>query len=215
MDMENLIGERFGHLTVIKLNNKRHLGNSWLCKCDCGNEIILGTCYLIGSKTRHPNRSCGCKEKKLSRKSKEYSRLYRIWNGMINRCYKPSQVGYDRYGGKGITVCDEWRYSFETFLGWSLAHGYSDELTIDRIESTKPYGPSNCRWSDYFIQEANRGILKNNKTGITGVCRWHEKFRAYITRMGKNKNLGIFPTLAEAKQARENALRMYELTGML
>lgn len=213
MGIENLVGETFGHLTVLKLNNQHHLGNSWLCKCDCGNEIILGTCHLVETRNRRANKSCGCKNKKQNRKSKEHPRLYNIWKGMIYRCYKPTKSGYERYGGKGVTVCDEWINSFENFLEWSLVNGYSDVLTIDRIESTNPYGPSNCRWSDYFTQEANRGMHKDNTTGYKGVAPLNGKFRSYLTRKRITKHLGMFNTLEEAVMAREYALEQYEQTG--
>ena len=213
MNIEDLTGRVFNHLTVLKSNNKHWRGNSWLCRCDCGNEIILSTCRLIDKEKRGANKSCGCKNKKQNRKSKEHPRLYRIWKGMIYRCYKPSKSGYERYGGKGVTVCDEWRESFESFLEWALVNGYSDELTIDRIKSTEPYGPSNCRWSDYFTQEANRGMHKDNTTGYKGVAPLNGKFRAYLTRKKRNKHLGTFNTIEEAASARENALNQYELTG--
>ena len=215
MNNENLVGMKFGHLTVVGLRNRHSKGNSWLCHCECGNEIVLYTSHLLGSKKRRPNRSCGCMSEKQHRNTIEHPRIYGIWKDMIYRCYKPSKTGYERYGGKGITVCDEWINSFDHFLEWALQNGYSDSLTIDRIESTKPYGPSNCRWADYFTQNANKGIARNNKTGVIGVCKWHDKFRAYVTRMGKRKNLGMFSTLFEAEQARQNALRTYELTGTL
>jgi len=215
LNIENLVDEVFGHLTVLELANKHRRGNSWVCKCDCGNKIILSTCRLIDQKNRGANKSCGCKNKKQNRMSKEHSRIYQIWKGMIYRCYKPTKSGYERYGGKGVTVCDEWRYDFAPFLEWALANGYSDVLTIDRIESTKPYGPSNCRWSDYFTQEANRGMHKDNTTGYKGVAPLNGKFRAYLTRNKINKHLGSFDTIEEAASARDHALRQYELTGAL
>ena len=215
LDVENLAGEVFGHLVVLKLNNKHRRGSSWLCQCDCGKEIILYTSRLIGLKNRKPDKSCGCKNKRQNRKTKEYPRVYRIWKNMVSRCHNPTQTGYERYGGKGIRVCDEWRYSFQTFLEWALDNGYSDVLTIDRIESMNPYGPSNCRWSDYFTQEANRGMHKDNTTGHKGVAPLNGKFRAYLTRMKRNKHLGTFDTIEEAAGAREKALRQYELYGML
>lgn len=149
--------------------------------------------------------------------SVKYKRLYQAWSSMIYRCSKPTHFSYNRYGAKGITVCEEWQCSFEPFLEWALNNGYSDTLTLDRIDSSKPYQLDNCRWVDYFTQEANRGMFKNNTTGHTGVTTMGNrgKYRAYISRMGKRKYLGSFETIREAVIARELALEQYERTGTL
>lgn len=216
MNSENLVGRRFGHLTVIKLNNQNHLGNSWLCKCDCGNEIILRTSHLLGNKTRNPNKSCGCSQKTLNGKSLEHPRIYRIWKHMIYRCYRTAETGYERYGGKGVTVCQEWIDSFDSFLEWALSNGYSDTLTIDRIDSTKPYQPDNCRWATYFTQEQNRGLMGNNTSGYNGISQMKNgRYRAYIQRMGVRKHIGSFKTKEEAVIARDRVLEQYEMTGTL
>jgi hypothetical protein len=213
---ENLIGKRFGYLTVISLNSKDKRGSSWLCRCDCGNEIILGTTRLIGTEKRKPNRSCGCKARKRNGNSVKHSRLYQAWTSMLYRCYKPTHVSYERYGAKGVTVCEEWRESFDSFLEWALGNGYTDTLTLDRIDSTKPYSPDNCRWADYFTQAVNKGMRKNNKTGYKGVCKGQRsKYRAFLTRKGKSIYLGSFDNPIDGAMAREKALREYELTGTL
>lgn len=211
----NLVGKRFGYLTVTKLNNKDARGASWVCKCDCGKEIILCTTHLMGSKNRRPNKSCGCMKKKLGGKSMKYPRIHRIWQHMIYRCYRPEETGYERYGGKGITVCKEWLNSFRSFLDWALSNGYSEELTIDRVDSTKPYSPDNCRWVDYYIQGQNRGPQKRNKLGILGVCPHGDGYRAHIQRYGKRKHLGVFKTIEEAIVVREKAEEKFKRTGTL
>jgi hypothetical protein len=209
------IGQQFGHLTVLKLHNKDHHGSSWLCKCDCGKEIVLGTCHLMGNKTRRPNRSCGCSQKRLNGKCMEYPRIYRIWKHMIYRCTSLNETGYERYGGKGVTVCEEWTNSFDSFLEWALNNGYSDVLTIYIIDSTKPYQPDNCRWATYFTQEQNRGVQKRNKLGILGVCSSGKGYRAYISRDGVKKHLGWFKTIDEATNARKQAEEKYLACGQI
>lgn len=154
---QNMIGMRFGNLTIIKLE-KREKGNSyWLCKCDCGNnKIVLGRSLFHGN-----TRSCGCLQKEtaseiFSTHKMSNKRIYHTWENMISRCYYTKDMSYRAYGGRGITVCDEWKSSFETFYNWAVSHGYSDTLTIDRINVNGNYEPNNCRWVDMISQANNR-----------------------------------------------------------
>lgn len=205
----NLVGKVFGHLTVLKLNYQDNRGSSWLCKCDCGNKIILSKSHLIGSPKRKPDKSCGCKVHVQNGNTIKYKRIYGIYKCMMNRCNNPKTDNYERYGGIGVTVCEEWTNNFQSFLDWSLANGYTEKLTIDRINSKKEYSPNNCRWADYFLQEQNKRISKNNKTGHKGVCFSGTHFRAYMVRDGKSGNLGYFKTLQEAINARTIAENNY------
>lgn len=128
-----------------------------LCKCDCGNETIVLKANLVRGHTK----SCGCNRsinaRKLFTKHGQCgTRLYRIWVEMVHRCYLKSDTNYKKYGARGITVCDEWRNDFKSFYDWSMSNGYTDELTIDRIDSDGNYEPTNCRWATYKQQNLNR-----------------------------------------------------------
>lgn len=211
------IGNKYGHLEVVALNRSEKRGKSWVCRCVCGNEIILTSAHLLGTKNRRPNKSCGCAENAYGGKAVKYPRVYSIWKGMIDRCYVEERENYERYGGKGIKVCDEWLNDFESFLEWSLKNGYNEDLNINRIDITKNYEPSNCRWANIFVVAQNKGIMKNNKTGVTGVSYFeeHQHYRAYITRDRIRKNLGSFQTLELAKEARLKAEEHYKKYGTI
>lgn len=94
--------------------------------------------------------------KKVGLSSEEYARLYGSWKRMNNRCYDPNNPSYLHYSSNGIEVCTEWKYSFENFLLWSLENGWKPGLTLDRIDSTGDYSPTNCRWANWKTQGRNR-----------------------------------------------------------
>lgn len=108
---------------------------------------------------------------------KERKRLKSIYNGMRLRCYNESNVNYKYYGGKGVTICDEWLLSFENFFDWAINNGYNENLTIDRIDSEKEYSPDNCKWSTKKEQAYNRsmsvGLTLNGRTMY--MTEWAEE----------------------------------------
>ena len=89
------------------------------------------------------------------------SRLYRIWQNMIKRCYYPSSNRYEAYAGRNISICDEWRHDFKSFMDWAIANGYENNLSIDRIDNSQGYSPDNCRWDDPKTQANN---TRRNRT---------------------------------------------------
>lgn len=99
------------------------------------------------------------------------SRVYTIYRNMKQRCHNPNHTSFDNYGGKGVKVCQEWRDSPSAFISWALSNGYTDELTIDRVDATKGYEPSNCRWISLSENSAipHRGRTGNNGNGNTPV----------------------------------------------
>lgn len=173
---ENLIGRKFGNLTVIEeapdyvspLGKKM---TQWKCKCDCGNEIIATSRNI---KTLH-TKSCGCLNH-VQIHGESRSRIYRIWKDVKARCYFPSHKSYTNYGRRGVKMCDEWKNSAKAFVDWSFSHGYSDDLTLDRIDSNKGYSPDNCRWVTMKTQGNNKRnnhrIEYNGKTHT--VTEWEE-----------------------------------------
>lgn len=153
-DSKDWIGRRFGHLEIIGAYNKRN--RTFPCECDCGNIKNVRAVELSGGTAK----SCGvnCVARKME--SKIYGcvnhRIANIWYGMHQRCYNPKSIAYKYYGARGISICDEWIDDYKAFQDWALSHGYSDELSIDRINNDGNYCPENCRWATMKEQMTNQ-----------------------------------------------------------
>jgi hypothetical protein len=183
----DLTGKIFGNLTVLSYeglsspssNGKQY--TQWKCFCACGSiKVIKGSLLRSGHA-----KSCGC----LWEKHKEefgkqavkhgfmadHLRLYKIWQGMMRRCYSQKSENYSIYGGRGIKVTDEW-HSVEAFCKWALSNGYADNLTIDRKNNNEDYSPDNCHWANYTVQARNR--RNNHKLTFDGktlcISEWAE-----------------------------------------
>lgn len=156
----SMIGMRFGRLTVIQEAEKPSATRNayWICQCDCGNvtKPIFDSSLRLGR-----TKSCGClhKEGLIKRNTthgKYHTKLHGVWNCMKQRCGNPNNHKFKDYGGRGITVCDQWANSFEDFYKWAIENGYSEGLSIDRINVDGNYEPSNCRWATAKEQRHNR-----------------------------------------------------------
>lgn len=159
MNFKDLTNRRFGRLTVKAFNHFGNNGAYWLCVCDCGREKVVRGSHLTSGNVK----SCGCLRREVldsTTHGLSRSRLYNIWASIKKRCLCLNNKDYNRYGGRGITVCDEWM-KFEPFKNWAISNGYDDALTIDRIDNNSDYCPENCRWITSKYQSRNR---RNNKT---------------------------------------------------
>lgn len=151
---EDLTGKRYGRWSVLGPGDDYE---HWRCRCDCGTERDVGHASL----RKGFSRSCGCLKLEMVRKVNKTHGLtrtpaHRSWVAMRQRCYNPKTTRYSRYGGRGIKVCDRWRYSFEEFLK-DMGQPPSDRHSIDRIDVDGDYEPGNCRWATPLEQRHNRG----------------------------------------------------------
>lgn len=160
------VGDVFEHLTVIDIPAEHRSGRARnvICKCDCGTErFVANSSNLLSGSTK----SCGCRRR--TKKTAEEYALEEKLHGMKQRCYNPNFPGFQYWGGKGITVCDEWMNDTLAFIKWALANGYKLGDTIDRIDNSKGYSPDNCRFTDMKTQQNNK--TNNVLITVDGVTR--------------------------------------------
>ena len=163
-------GERHGKLICLGKDPNRD-SRYYLYKCECGNVKSI----IENNVKRGATISCGCylKANRLNGNCHRtygfsHTRIDNIYKSMLDRCFNPRNIGYPKYGAKGITVCEKWRNDKKAFFEWAFSHGYREDLTIDRIDPLKGYSPDNCRWADYIVQNNHRST--NRFVEIDGVC---------------------------------------------
>jgi hypothetical protein len=208
----NRVGETYGRLTVVEHCGKdKYNQNLWSCKCICGNVKVVSSSNLGNGRTN----SCGClvAESRKIKHGKRKSPIYSRWIAMKARCYNENHEYFHNYGGRGITVCEDW-LDFQKFYE-DMHESFSPDLDIDRIDVNLGYSKDNCRWVDKSEGNFNKNIQKNNNSGKTGVSlnKKSGRWRAYITWNKQQIFLGSYLTIDEAIRARlEAELKYYGYT---
>lgn len=152
----DIAGQRFGRLTVSEMTDQRmHKNVMWRCTCDCGNTVVVGARDL---RTGH-TRSCGCLKlemlkTRVTRHGAAGTRLYMIWQEMLARCYRAESPSFKFYGARGISVCDEWRTSFESFAADMGDPPFG--CSLERKNNDMNYSKDNCQWATHTEQMNNR-----------------------------------------------------------
>lgn len=186
MNTKELSRKRFGRLIVIgKAEGRKNGCVLWNCRCDCGNEVIVPS----GKLTSGRKKSCGCLAKEIASNiaktgsnrrihGMKHTKLYSVWNTMKFRCFNNNAPNFKDYGGRGITVCDEWKNSFQAFYDCvsKLPHFGEEGYSLDRINNDGNYEPDNVRWATRTEQNNNRRRYKN-----------HSKDDCYNLKKGENK----------------------------
>ncbi len=195
-----LIGETYMRKATENSRQKRKFG---LYECQyCGKEFES----MVQHVKRKHTKSCGCQKNKQKITHGLYNnRFYATWNNIFKRCNNPKRKEYKDYGGRGITVCEEW-LDIATFIAWAEAtHPNIEGYTLDRIDNDKGYSPENCTWSDKTTQCINQRVRKDNKSGVVGV-RYYGRdgvWTASISINNARKHIGQFDSKEEAVQARD------------
>jgi len=170
----DLTGQRFDRLVVLE-RVPDALTTTWLCRCDCGREKPVTT----GNLRRGLTRSCGCLSAEMAKARGGHGKwrdpLYRIWAAMIRRCTKPNTINWDRYGGRGIRVCDQW-HDYATFAA-DMGQRPSKRHSLERIDNDKGYEPGNVRWAT--TREQARNMRSNRMVTYQGetltIADWSER----------------------------------------
>lgn len=175
---EAAIGQRFGRLVVLRVAGHDAARRArYACRCDCGRDVEIAAHSVIGGSST----SCGCRNREVaSARLKKHGRSrtaeHRTWLRIRDRCSNPDAIGFPRYGGAGVKVCDRWndpQTGFEAFLA-DMGERPSPRHSIDRIDNARGYEPGNCRWATVTEQANNK--RSNHRVTCRGetltVAQW-------------------------------------------
>lgn len=165
----DLTGQKFGRLVVIERSGSKNNKALWKCQCECGGIAIAISHDLISGHTK----SCGCYQREATSKASKthgmrHTPVYSAWLGMKDRCFNPSNKRFKDWGGRGITVCEAWKNSFEAFYDYvsKLPHYGKSGYSLDRINNNGNYEPENVRWATIIEQN-------NNRRNVKGANKWN------------------------------------------
>lgn len=184
------IGKKYNKLTIISDAGSTGYGRTLcVCRCDCGREVekvlsdvktaVIKSCWCLNGGTQISGEG-----HQSFKHGKKNHRLYSIMNKMKQRCYNLNHDAYERYGGAGVTICEEWRTDFMSFYDWAMSNGYKEELTIDRKENDKGYCPDNCRWVSITTQNRNKSNVRliTIEEDTKSLAEWLRDSRVSVTK---------------------------------
>ena len=153
---KNVKGQKFNRLTIITDAYRKNTRTYVYAQCDC-TTIIEAQLYKI--QTGH-TQGCGCEKPKKRTHNLSQHPLYRIWQGIKRRCYEKRAINYHNYGGRGITMCSEWKNDFKSFHDWAISNNWKPKLQIDRVNNDLGYSPTNCQIVSNYENAQNKRTTK-------------------------------------------------------